>query len=148
MIQRKQTLFLLAVAIIAIVMFFIPFQKLTENDQMWAICLMPGCSTEVISTYIYLPMVLNIIVLILSITVIFLYKNRRLQYKLSNLVMLFNVFIVGVFFVFIYISEGTVGTISYEFGSFLPLIGAAFAFLASHFIKKDELLVRSADRIR
>jgi len=38
--------------------------------------------------------------------------------------------------------------IIYELGSFLPIIAAVFTFLASRSIKKDEDLIRSADRIR
>lgn len=148
MIQRKQTLFLLAVVIIAIAQFFVPFQTLTFEDKTWSICLMPGCSTDIIGANIYVAMGLNIVVLILSAALIFLYKNRVLQYKLTNLLMVFNVFIVGLFFIFSHVKEGAQGTISYQFGSFLPLISAVFAFLAAHFIKKDEQLVRSADRIR
>ena len=148
MIQRKQTLFLLAVTIIAISMFFIPFQKLSYNQTSWCICLMPGCSADIIHNNIYVPMILNILTLILSVAIIFLYKNRVLQYKLSNLLMIFNVFIVGLFFIFSYVKEGAPGTVNYLIGSFLPLISAFFAFLAGYFIKKDEQLVRSADRIR
>ena len=148
MIQRKQTLFLLAVVFIAIAQFFIPFQTLTFEDKTWQICLMPGCSADIIGANIYVAMSLNIIVLLLSGALIFLYKNRVLQYKLANLLMVFNIFIVGLFFIFSYIKEGTPGTISYQFGSFLPLVSAVFAFLAAHSIKKDEQLVRSADRIR
>lgn len=148
MIQRKQTLFFLAVVIIAIIQFFIPFQTLTFESKTWPLCLMPGCSADVMDTNIYIAMTLNIIVIIVTGATIFLYKNRVLQYKLANLVMLFNVFIVGLFFIFSYIKEGTVGTVSYQFGAFLPIISAIFAYLAAHFIKKDEQLVRSADRIR
>jgi hypothetical protein len=148
MIQRKQTLFLLAVAIIAICQFFFPFQTLTFNEKFWDICLMPGCSADIISSNIYAPMILNSLVLILSVVVIFLFKNRVLQYKLATLLILLNVFIVGFFFLLNFTKEGTEGIISYQFGSFLPVIGAVFAFLAAHFIKKDEQLVRSADRIR
>ncbi len=148
MIQRKQTLFLLAVVIIAIVQFFLPFQTATIADTKWDICLMPGCSSEVMDSNIYFPMIFNMIILVLSIAIIFLYKNRVLQYKLSNLLVVFNMFVIGLFFILSYIKEGQTFTINYQFGAFLPVISAIFAFLAGHFIKKDEQLVRSADRIR
>lgn len=148
MIQRKQTLFLLAVCIIAIIQFFLPFQRLTSAESAWPICLMPGCSTDVICTNIYIPMLLNSFILILGIVTIFLYKNRKLQFKLANLLVLFNMFLIGLFFLLSFIKTSQPGTISYSFGAFLPIISAAFAFLAAHFIKKDEQLVRNADRIR
>lgn len=141
MIQRKQTLFLLAVAIIGILMLFVPvFEKST-----WPVFLLPVFDSTVISSNIYYPIILNILVIVLSISVIFLYKNRILQYKLANLLILLNVFIIGLLFLLPYAKEGS---INYEFGAFLPIIGAIFAFLAGHFIKKDEQLVRSSDRIR
>ena len=148
MIQRKQTLFLLAVAIIAIILFFIPFQKVSSPESVWSICLMPSCSSDIMDTTIYIPMILNVLILIVTIATIFLYKKRVLQFKLANLLVLFNMLIVGLFFLLTYVKAGTQGTISYEFGAFLPIISAALAYFAGHFIKKDEQLVRNADRIR
>lgn len=148
MIQRKQTLFLLAVAVIAIVMFFAPFIIFDADGVKSMLCLLPGCNPEIMSTGAYAPFILNILVLVLSIVAIFLYKNRVLQYKVANLVALLNVFIIGLFFLLTYIKEGVTGTISYSFGAFLPILSIICAFLAAHFIKKDEQLVRNADRIR
>jgi glucan phosphoethanolaminetransferase (alkaline phosphatase superfamily) len=148
MIQRKQSLFLLVVVIIAISQFFIPFQKIVITNGHWHICLMPGCSSDIMSSNIYFPMAFNSIILLLSVIIIFLYKNRLLQYKLANLLVVFNVFLVGLFFILSYIKEGQTGTVTYQYGSFFPIISAIFAYLAAYFIKKDEQLVRSADRIR
>ncbi len=148
MIQRKQSLFLLVVAIIAIIQFFLPFQTFTAVDKSYPICLMPGCNAEVIGSNIYYALIFNVVILILSIAIIFLYKNRVLQYKLANLLVVFNMFLVGLFFILSYTKEGAPEAISYQIGSFLPIISAVFAYLAAHFIKKDEQLVRSADRIR
>ena len=148
MIQRKQTLFLLVVVIIAIAQFFVPFQTATIADIKWNICLMPGCSSEVMDSNIYFPMIFNIIILVLSVVIIFLYKNRVLQYKLSNLLVVFNIIVVALFFILPYAKNASPEVISFKIGAFLPLISTFFAFLAAHFIKKDEQLVRSADRIR
>lgn len=148
MIQRKQSLFLLAVVIIAITQFFIGFQNIIIANDNWPICLMPGCCSDIINSNIYFPIAFNVIILILSVTIIFLYKNRVLQYKLANLLVVFNIFLVGLFFILSYIKEGQAATINYQFGSFLPVLSAVFAYLAAYFIKKDEQLVRSADRIR
>jgi hypothetical protein len=148
MIQRKQSLFLLAISIIAIAQFFVPFQTYTAADKIFPMCLMPGCSSEVMGSNIYFALIFNIIILLLSTTIIFLYKNRVLQYKLANLLVVFNMFLVGLFFILSYTKEARPEAISYQIGSFLPIISAVFAYLAAHFIKKDEQLVRSADRIR
>ncbi len=148
MIQRKQSLFLLGTAVIAIVIIFLPFQTLTTTETVWALCLMPGCSAEIMNSSIYAPMILNFLVIALSLVTIFQYKNRVLQYKLANLVALLNVFVIGLFFLLSFTKETITGTINFSIGAFLPVLGIILAFLAAHFIKKDELLVRSADRIR
>ena len=148
MIQRKQSLFLLASAIIAIVMFFAPFMTLTTSGELYKLCLLPGCNPTIINTGAYAPFTLNLLAFILSIATIFLYKNRVLQYKLANLVALLHVFVMGLFFLLSYIKDGVTGTVSYSFGAFLPIVSIVCAFLAAHFIKKDEQLVRNADRIR
>lgn len=148
MIQRKQSLFLLGTAIIAIVTIFLPFQTLNTTESVWKLCLMPGCSAEIMNSNVYVPMILNFLVIALSFVTIFQFKKRVLQYKLANLVALLNVFVVGLFFLLSYTKEGANGTITFAVGAFLPILGIILAFLAAHFIKKDELLVRSADRIR
>ena len=145
MIQRKQSLFLLDVVIIAIIQFFLPFQTLTTADKSFPIYLIPQ---DVTGSNIYFVLISNTIILILSITIIFLYKNRVLQYKLTNLLALFNLILISLFFTLSHINEGQQGTVSYQFGSFLPVVSIIFSLLAAHFIKKDEQLVRSADRIR
>lgn len=101
----------------------------------------------VMNNQIYVPFILDILVILLSVITIFQFKNRVLQYKLANLTLLCNVFVTGLFFLLNFF-KGNPGDVHFTFGAFLPLIGGLFAFLAGHFIKKDEQLVRSADRIR
>ncbi len=36
----------------------------------------------------------------------------------------------------------------YRYGSYLPLVSLLFTFLAVRFVKRDEALIRSADRLR
>lgn len=108
MIQRKQTLFLLAVAIIGILMLFVPFLKITEtitgsedavsNIIVSSLCLLPGNGKEITTSHIYVPISINFLVIVLSFVTIFQFKKRILQYKLANLIALLNVVIVGMFF--------------------------------------------------
>jgi len=91
---------------------------------------------------------------VMSLVTIFLYKNRKLQITLSKLNLLLY---LGVIFVVFYTGDnalnhirtlGLEGELSYKLGAVLPLISVILIFLASRAIKKDEDLVRSADRIR
>ncbi len=148
MIQRKQTLFLLVVAIIGILMLFVPFIGFNRTTEPFTINLAEGISLAGISSNIYYPFIINLLSIILAFGAIFLFKNRVLQYKLANGIILLNVFTTGLFFLLEYINLSDISDVHFMFGAFLPLVSAVFTFLAAHFIKKDEQLVRSADRIR
>ena len=87
-----------------------------------------------------------VVIIGLSIFTIIKFKNRVLQYKLANVLMLLNSVLLATFFL-AHFYNGR-GVVSFYIGAFLPIIGIACSFLAAHFIKKDEQLVRSADRIR
>ncbi len=165
MIQRKQTLFLLAVLIISVIMFFLPFQSIfIPNDITFNLSLLRDSRAfgyTFSNSNIYWPLLLNALIIVLSFFAIFLYKKRPVQYKIAYLIVLVNVIITGLFFLLNYIGIGFYygkhlehfkkiyeEEISYKIGAFLPIISAIFALLAAHFIKKDEQLVRNSDRIR
>lgn len=148
MIQRKQTLFLLAAAIVSIIDLFVPFLAFDRASEPFTINLLEGISQAGISSNIYFPFTINVLTIIITFIAIFLYKNRILQYKIVNGGMVLNVFTTGLFFLLDFVNVSDVSNLRFTFGAFLPIIGAIFAFLAAHFIKKDEQLVRSTDRIR
>ena len=143
MIQRIQTLFLIAVALVALLLLFIPFQ-VANDANTFGINLLSGFHSPTITSNIYVPLVLAFAIIGLAVFTILKFKNRILQYKLSNVLMLLNIILLAVFFLLNFYQ----GAVSFSFGAFLPVLGIAFSFLAAHFIKKDEQLVRSADRIR
>lgn len=148
MVQRKQTLFLAGVFILSGLTIFIPFQHITLANKDLAISLTSGFYDDRVNNNIYIPLVFDILSLVASIFIIFQFKKRVLQYKLSVFLTLLNTIVAGLFFLLPYVKEETIEGIHFSIGAFLPIIGIVCAFLAAHFIKKDEELVRSADRIR
>lgn len=150
MIQRKQTLSLLAVLIINIILFFLPFLNisLSDNTEIYGLSFIGGCGPSISNSNTIYPSILNTCIVVLALITIFLYKRRTIQFKLSNIIVLLNVVITGLFFLLSYIKEGVIGEIQYTFVTFMPIISATFAFLAAYYIKKDEQLVRNSDRIR
>jgi len=75
------------------------------------------------------------------------YKNRKRQILLGGAnSLLGSVFLLLTFFITKDISEAESG--SYSLGFFLPLLAIFLNILANRFIKKDEKLIRSLDRIR
>ena len=142
MIQRKQTLFLLGSTCISVILLYLPlFELLPETT-----------STEIrkltISTNALL-LILNGAIGILSFVSIFLFKNRNLQIRMCNLALLLTCVLIGlIFFLADSMSSGMNQKIHYVYGTYLPLFQILFIFLATLFIRRDEKLVRSADRLR
>jgi hypothetical protein len=99
-----------------------------------------------------LPLAIAIIALgVLALICLFLFKNRKLQFKLS----VFGVILsIGFLFLEYYIVESVekpkksieIGT--YQIGALLPVVMVVFFFLAARGIYKDERLVKSMDRLR
>lgn len=88
----------------------------------------------------------------LSFVTIFLYKRRMVQLRLIRFGLLMNiVYLALVFFYYVPELEDIIQTnadyIS-EPGIYLALVSVIFFILALRFIRKDEKLIRSADRLR
>lgn len=164
MIQRVQTLFLLAVAITMGLLFVFPIweksnlskTRKVELDALYyyeyeaASASSAGWEEVSITPVFYIGIAAGLSA-ILAIIVIFLFKNRILQMKLSAL----NAFLImaslGISAYFIYNGENEMGFESkgvFKPGFFLPVGALLLNSLANRFIKKDEKLVRSVDRIR
>lgn len=84
----------------------------------------------------------------LSIISIFSYKKRQTQFVYNRLNIILNFILLGLF---VYQSLNVSGeaTVSEKgIGMFLPIVSIILLVLANKAIKKDEDLVKSADRIR
>ena len=83
-----------------------------------------------------------------SFIIIFVFKNRQLQFVLGRLNILLNVILLGVF---VYWSLNLPGEDAFSkkgIGRLIPIISIVFLVLANKAIKKDEQLVKSVDRLR
>lgn len=101
--------------------------------------------------------VLSLVCMALSLATLFLYKRRTLQVRMVGFGFLLNV--VYAFLVFFWavdhyadlLSAGMGGDkpeVSWAVGAFTPLASLVFLFLAQRAIRKDEALVKAADRLR
>ena len=142
MIQRKQSLFLLLATAISALLLYLPVFELLPEDVS-----LPGKKVTV--TINALLLIINGAVGILAFVTIFFYKNRGLQLRSCNLALLLTCILIGLlFFLSDTMSSGMNQKIHYLYGSYLPLIQIVFLFLASRYVRKDDELVRSADRLR
>jgi hypothetical protein len=129
MIQRIQSLFLLFSAIFSlIIVFYFPVLKSMEIT----IYLTENLSYARLSVFLSVG---------LSIFSIFQFKNRGRQLIINQVSKLF----ISIAFIIIIFQRGE---LNFAIGLFLFIIPYLLIILANYFIKKDEKLVKSADRIR
>ena len=149
MIQRIQSIFLLLATAAGFGQFAAPYLS-TESGN-------PASSLPALNDLALNPMdnpgLLGLCVLggIISLVAIFLFRNRPLQVRLSGGAAMASLLltILSAFVVFQttqQIPEG--GSTHFGAGLALPVVALIFNWLAIRFIRKDEYLVRSMDRLR
>ncbi|MDN3203109.1 DUF4293 domain-containing protein [Algoriphagus sediminis] len=159
MIQRIQSVFLLLVAIAMVLTLVFP---------LWSLPQLPGIEgsyeltafkmdrfsgsgeiNETVSKW-YIGAIAAV-VMILAIISIFQYKNRTRQMMFNMINSLLMVGLVAAVFL---TTNGLVSTLevqdsgTYQIGFWVILVAMVLNMLANRFIRKDEALVRSVDRIR
>ncbi len=85
---------------------------------------------------------------IISLIIIFLFRNRKLQFVLGRLNILLNIILLGVFVYLALNISGEASVSEKGIGRIIPLISIVLLVLANKAIKKDEELVKSVDRLR
>src|SRR5687768_11459667 len=87
---------------------------------------------------------------LLALVTIFLYKNRKLQFRLCILGIFLSIGIIALeyFFVESFKKENLIVSGTYQLGALLPIVMAVLFIFASRGIYRDEKLVKSVDRLR
>jgi glucan phosphoethanolaminetransferase (alkaline phosphatase superfamily) len=161
MIQRIQSIFLLIVVILSSVLFFVDIASFPHGAETF--------TQDVIALHVhgadgntaangtvsnnYHLATMNGAIAVIALITIFLFRNRKRQMLLGNLNMLVIVAMIVLIFLSVDKNAGSIVSgqklpVNYQAGAYLPVGMLIFTFLANRFIKKDEDLVRSADRIR
>lgn len=160
MFQRIQTIYLIAVVATGIAMLCLPLVDLSGNGSAYSfkatgITQVSGETNPLLVpvVYIVIPMFGVILTAIISLVTIFSYKNRMKQIKLGNLnLLLLTGLLAAIFLVPEQIKNLMENPneviVNYGISSILPIISIILTWLANNAIKKDEKLVKSADRIR
>ena len=141
MIQRIQSIWLLIVALTAFATYTLKLYTGRVTD---------GTTREFLLADNFLLVILIIALGALAILCIFLFKNRRLQFRLSVLGVIFSV--AFLFIEYLKVEEfketNKILSGSYQVGALLPFVMIIFFILAAKGIYKDEKLVKSLDRLR
>ena len=137
MIERLQTIFLFLSAIQSIVIFIgVPLWIDTSGIQV----------DIKNNTLICLPLILGCF---MSLIIIFSYKNRLLQMKLCRINIIFNILIIALYVLLLSFNNfQSLLETNFRFGFFIPLINLLLITTALYYIKKDDDLIKSIDRIR
>ncbi len=145
MIQRIQSIFLLLASGSFFSLFGLPFASTdTPSAQLFA---------DGIYEIFDNPLLLGLTAVGGGVALlnIFLFKNRGLQLRLGFLTITCSILLALAAMYLFYQESGMMAEASVpedELGIFAPVSALIFGILANFFIKKDEKLVRSADRLR
>ncbi len=147
MLQRIQSLYLLAVIIAYVLLFFFPIAEFSVDTTVNYFSLLRITSANSNSTY---PFIIAVVVLCTAVLVcIFMYKKRTLQIKMTAIILLAHIALVAAMFYAADTIAKKLGAIAaYDTGAYLALMPMVFLVLAHRAIRKDEKMIRSTDRIR
>jgi hypothetical protein len=151
MIQRKQTLFLIFSMLIMAGYIYSPVIKIDggmTHAMIKANDLAMNVSFPIIGHYfVFVCLIAACITIGINFLTIFLYKNRGLQIVFCWLSIVSALFS----FCYAYYRMTTTELIQdqlFYYGNLSPVVAIIFVFLAIYYIRKDEDLVRSVDRLR
>ena len=150
MIQRIQTLYLLAIVALGITLIFLPVLQLVSPQeatelQIWELTALGGAPLP----GLWGLLITTILIPVLAFIDIFLFKKRLLQARLNIFLALLCLGYYGVLAIYIWQAKLALGVDWHvlPYASF-PLICFVLTLMATRRILKDEALVRAADRIR
>lgn len=153
MIQRIQTVYLLFASVLMLLMLFFPWVKFLAGEELYTFyfngvkVLKESHPEMVVQTWTLA--VLTIVIALISFVMIFLYKKRALQMRLSIYNMILMVALVGLIFYYAFTVSQELNAITYySFPVVFPVIAIVLTYLAFRSIRKDELLIKSYDRLR
>lgn len=154
MIQRIQTVYLLAIVVLMIATLFLPLTILQAGDSMCSFDA-SGISTMLTDQpEILYPtwslFALTAAIAIISLVTIFLYRKRILQIRLCIFNAILMLGFYGLYAFYVWNVSKDLGDVSItgKIALTFPFISLILDYLAIRNIGADEVLVRSLDRLR
>ena len=129
MLQRIQTVFVFIAALCAAALHF------------------TGLDVELFGSN-YIVAAITLVSFILSLVSIFSYKNRPRQILLNNFNMFINALLIGLLAYWLLNLSGGISFPEKGIEPIFPLVALFCLFMANTYIRRDERLVKSVDRIR
>lgn len=152
MIQRIQTLYLLAVAIVLIVCMCNPVAAYIGADGSVSPFTNMGIEVAGIGreTSCWGLFAILLLAAVVAAATIFLFKNRMLQIRMTifNTVLLIGYYATFLAFVIAYNRRLPDASFQLRMAVCLPFVAMVLNYLAIRAIGKDEVMVKAADRLR
>ena len=153
MIQRIQTLYLLAVVALMSVTLFAPIATFTVGETTFTLSAFSLSGGNQSQSTLWMGILL-VVSTVLPLVTIFLFKRRQLQVRLcgAEVVLLLGALVFLGIYYWLSVDKAFDGVeiMHKQFGwaAPMPLVSIVLTYLAGRAIFKDEILVRSLDRIR
>ncbi|MFM2290209.1 MAG: hypothetical protein RIS29_22 [Bacteroidota bacterium] len=154
--QRIQSVYLLFIAAFGVLAIILPVASLinVESNLIYSIdfrgiSLIPAKGEAILQNSTSLLIALPAVFAIISLVVLFSFKNRVKQIRLA---VINFIFMISYYVVYAYYVWSACSALNAEFhvkiGAIFPLLAMIFNYLAIGAIGKDEKLVKSLDRLR
>lgn len=154
MIQRIQTLYMLAAVILSAVCLFLPIASLVPEEvdtvsRVYNLFVLSGSSSYEYDFRVCVLFIVLLLSCLLTAVAIFRFNRRILQARMClwavALLLLWYAFYVYCFFT---LGKAYDAAFMIKPAAAIPLVSIVLTLLARRAILKDETLVRAADRIR
>lgn len=155
MLQRIQSVWLFLASLCIFALFLFPYLQVLNADGTAKAIKVTGVhenlAGQVVQTEAFLGITIATVVLaMIPLFTIFMYKNRKRQLSLAYATI---ILIIGFSFWLVQTAKPVLGNITlrtenYGIGVLLPSLAVLFVILAIRGIKRDERLIKSADRLR
>lgn len=151
MIQRIQTVYLLLVTVLSIVTLCLPIGRFVDAQgavvaEMYNLSLLLADGSKSFAPWALFVML--VVVAITAFGAIFLYRKRMRQVRFTIFSGLLLIGYYIAYGIFAYILGDKYGHFSISWVAGLPAVALILDYLAFRGIMKDELIVRSLDRLR
>lgn len=149
MIQRIQTLYLFILAGLCALAAALPLASLAAGQTPFELCAygLKDAAGEIVKPTVYMAILIDA-ACVLPLVTIFLYNRRLLQFRLCIVEIVLLVGAQVIMLVYFFLAKRQATDWVMHLPLFLPAAGTVFSWLAARGIMRDEIMVRSLDRIR
>lgn len=152
MIQRIQTIYLVLAGIFPAFTFFLPLLRFAGKGfevTMYGTGFKGNAPADLMPDTPYALVLAAVIAVAVPIVTVFRFNNRRLQLKLADLALCADILWYAAAALYAWSCKGALhAETGLAAGVFAPMLAVIAILLAKRAIRRDEALVRAADRIR